>query len=223
VQAQIRVFDTKAQIVIAVNGVLAGFFGSQTSKMAELIGQRPGSIWSILLVGAGVVCIGLVLSSLLLAVNTVHPRLHVDQPNSRLFFAHIFDEFGRDYSRAASVLTSLTGEELNADVSNQILANSIVCSAKAKRFKYALFAMSGAIIVWVFVLFIQFGGQEALVGTAPTPQPAWLNSERPSVQNFYSCPPGEPTQEIGGGSVQLHGLRQHRKREEPAAPRFPAN
>jgi hypothetical protein len=68
VQTQIRVFDTKAQIVIAVNGVLAGFFGSQTSKMAELIAQRPGSIWSILLVGSGVVCIGLVLASLLLAV-----------------------------------------------------------------------------------------------------------------------------------------------------------
>lgn len=224
VQAQVRVFDTKAQIVIAVNGVLAGFFGSQTSKMAELIGQRPGSIWSILLVGAGVVCIGLVLSSLLLAVNTVHPRLHVNQPNSRLFFAHIFDEFGRDYSRAASVLTSLTVEEVNADLSNQILANSIVCCAKAKRFKYALFAMSGAIIVWVFVLFIQFAGQQALVGTAATPQPAWINSDaRPSVQNFYSCPLGKQPPWSEGGAVELHGVRQHRKTGEPTGPRFPAN
>jgi hypothetical protein len=162
VQAQIRVFDTKAQIVIAIDGVLAGFFGTQTAKMAELIGQRPGSIWSVLLLVFGAGCIALLLSSLLLAVNTVHPRLHLGQPNSRLFFVHIFHEFKRDYARAGEVLTSLPVEELSADLANQILANSIVCCTKAKRFKHALYAMSAAVIVWIVVLFVQFAVQERI-------------------------------------------------------------
>jgi len=89
VQAQIRVFDTKAQIVIAIDGVLAGFFGTQIAKMAEAIGQQHGSTWHVLLGVFDVASLILLVSSLLLAVNTVHPRLHLDQPNSRLFFAHI--------------------------------------------------------------------------------------------------------------------------------------
>ncbi len=170
VQAQIRVFDAKAQIVIAIDGILAGFFGTQTAKMAELIGQQPGSIWSIPLVAFGVVCVALLVSSLLLAVNTVYPRLHLDQPNSRLFFAHISQEFKRDYSLAGKTLTSLTPEELGADLANQILANSIICCTKAKRLKHALYAMSAAVIVWILVLFVQFAGQLVITGAGSAPQ-----------------------------------------------------
>jgi Family of unknown function (DUF5706) len=189
VQAQIRVFDTKAQIVIAIDGVLAGFFGTQTVKMAELIGQRPGSIWSILLVAFAVGCIALLLSSLLLAVNTVHPRLHLDQPNSRLFFAHIFQEFKRDYSRAGEVLTSLTVDELGADLANQILVNSIICCTKAKRFKHALYAMSAAVIVWILVLFMQFARQEEVVlGVAPPLAIAIRANQDSAANGVEKCP-----------------------------------
>src|SRR6267154_3252286 len=130
VQAQIRVFDTKAQIVIAIDGVLAAFFGTQTSKMAELIGQQPNSTFSVFLIVFAVGCIGFLVYSLLFAVATVHPRLHLDQPNSRLFFIHIAQEFKRDYSRAGEVLTSLTPDQLSADLAHQILVNSIICCTK---------------------------------------------------------------------------------------------
>lgn len=207
VQAQIRVFDTKAQIVIAIDGVLAGFFGTQTAKMAELVGQRPGSTWSILLVVFGAGCIALLLSSLLLAVSTVHPRLHLDQPNSRLFFAHIFQEFNRDYSRTGEVLTSLTVEELNADLASQILVNSIICCTKAKRFKHALYAMSAAVIIWTFVLAMQFARQEEVVtGVAPDSQslstPVKADAH-PTVQNVYFCQPWEPWQGTDGDNRRL--------------------
>jgi Pycsar effector protein len=197
VQAQIRVFDTKAQIVIAVDGVLAGFFGTQTSKMAELIGQQPSSIFSILLIVFGVGCIGFVLYSLLFAVATVHPRLHLDQPNSRLFFVHIAQEFKRDYSRAGDVLMGLTLDELSVDLAHQILVNSIICCTKAKRFKHALLAMSAAVIVWVLVLFMQFARQEeAVLGIAPVPQSRSMPNNadtRPTVQNLYFCQPEGPS------------------------------
>jgi len=193
VQAQIRVFDTKAQIVIAIDGVLAGFFGTQTAKMAELIGQQPSSIFSVFLIVFGVGCIGFLLYSLMFAVATIHPRLHLDQPHSRLFFVHISQEFKRDYSRAAEVLTSLTPEELSADLAHQILVNSIICCTKAKRFKHALLAMSAAVIVWVLVLFMQFARQEeAVVSITPVSQSRSMSNSsdaRPTVQNLYFCPP----------------------------------
>ena len=199
VQSQIRVFDTKAQLVIAIGGLLAGFFGTQTGKMAELIGQRPGSLWSILLTAAGVTCVCLVLCSLLLAVSTVHPRLSLGQPNSRLFFMHIAGEFKENYSHAADVLTALTPEQLSRDLSNQILANSVICCTKAKRFKHALFTLSVAVIVWVFVLFIQFADQEELGVINPTPRsiPALTPNAPATVQNYhyYYCAPEQSRRE----------------------------
>lgn len=200
VQAQVRVFDTKAQIVIAIDGVLAGFFGTQTAKMAELIGQQPGSTLYILLGVFDALCLVLLLCSLLLAVNTVHPRLHLDQPNSRLFFAHISQEFKRDYSRAGAVLTSLTMEELGADLSSQILVNSIICCTKAKRFKHALYAMSAAVVIWILVLYLQF---ITGVASGSQSQSAPIKADvRPTVQNVYFCQPQEPGPGTAGPDQQ---------------------
>jgi hypothetical protein len=39
VQSQIRVFDTKAQVALAIDSALAGFLGSQILKTAELGGR----------------------------------------------------------------------------------------------------------------------------------------------------------------------------------------
>src|SRR5271166_1312098 len=116
VQAQIRVFDAKAQIVIAIDGVLAGFFGAQTVKIAELLALQPSSAisWSLILIGAA--CLVALASSVMFAVFTVHPRLHLNQPHSRVFFAHLYGEFGRDYTKARQALTSVSDEDLSADL-----------------------------------------------------------------------------------------------------------
>jgi hypothetical protein len=189
VQAQIRVFDTKAQIVIAIDGVLAGYFGTQITRMAELIGQQPGSILHTFLGVFDALCIVLLLSSLLLAITTVHPRLHLEQPNSRLFFVHISQEFKRDYTRAGKVLTSLTVDELDADLASQILVNSIICCTKAKRFKHALYAMSSALVIWILVLYIQLiTGITTVSQLSPAQTKENLGS---TTQNVYFCGPDE--------------------------------
>lgn len=167
VQAQIRVFDAKAQIVIAIDGVLAGFFGSQTVKIAELLALQPSSAisWSLILIGA--TCLVALASSVMFAVFTVHPRLHLNQPHSRLFFAHLYNEFGRDYAKARQALTSVSDEDLSADLSNQILATSAICSKKSHRFKYGLFTMCGAVLLWIATLFFQFIAQHRIASSAP--------------------------------------------------------
>lgn len=204
VQAQIRVFDAKAQIVIAIDGVLAGFFGSQTIKIAELLASQHGTASSVCLVTTLFLCIGLLVISLMLAVSTVHPRLHLDQPHSRLFFAHICSEFKRDYVRAGQVLSSISNDELSADLASQILANSIICETKAKRFKHALLSMSGAVLVWIAILFFQFIVQEEAVLRAHQPDSnpkvgqtlGSRTGEVPAVQNNYFC---QPTKAMTGG------------------------
>jgi hypothetical protein len=166
VQGQIRVFDAKAQIVIAIDGVLAGFFGSQTVKIAELLALQPSSAisWSLILIGAA--CLVALASSVMFAVFTVHPRLHLNQPHSRLFFAHLYTEFGRDYAKAREALTSVSDEDLSADLANQILATSVICSKKSHRFKYALFTMCGAVLLWIATLFFQFIAQHRITASA---------------------------------------------------------
>jgi len=168
VQAQIRVFDAKAQIVIAIDGVLAGFFGSQTVKIAELLASHPSSAISLSLILIGAACLLLLASSLMFAVFTVHPRLHLNQPHSRLFFVHLYNECGRDYAKARQLLTSLSDEDLSADLANQVLATSIICSTKSHRFKYGLFAMCGSVILWIATLFFQFAAQHRITTSVTT-------------------------------------------------------
>jgi hypothetical protein len=204
VQAQIRVFDAKAQIVIAIDGVLAGFFGAQTVKIAELLALQPSSAisWSLILIGAA--CLVALASSMMFAVFTVHPRLHLNQPHSRVFFAHLHGEFGRDYTKARQALTSASDEDLSADLANQVLANSIICSTKAHRFKYALFTMCGAVLLWIATLFFQFiaqhrvtlsvaasGISRANVSADANPQP--LSTRTPSSVSSPIAPVAIPT------------------------------
>ena len=192
VQAHIRVFDAKAQIVIAVDGVLAGFFGTQTVKVAELIAQqRSPSVLSVVLAVVGVACIVTLGSSLLFAVFTVYPRLHLKQPASRIFFAHICKEFGQDYATGGLAFASLTEDELASDLSNQIVANSVICSRKAERFRNGLLLMSCALLLWIVTLFFQFLVQHDVTRSASTASPCPVASatttdrQVPAVQNIY--------------------------------------
>jgi hypothetical protein len=218
VQAQIRVFDTKAQIVIAIDGVLAGFFGSQTVKIAELSALQPSSVVSRALVLIGAACLLLLASSVMFAVFTVHPRLHLNQPRSRLFFVHIYDECGRDYSKARQVLTSLSDEDLSADLANQVLATSIICNTKSHRFKYGLFAMCGSVILWIAILFFQFVAQHritasvtgapvsrASIGADPATRPSLPSTQSAvALQPTAVIPPARPKH-----NSERHGGKQH--------------
>jgi hypothetical protein len=191
VQAHVRVFDAKAQIVIAIDGILAGFFGSQTVKLVELLGQLPNSILPVVLVATGVTCLVALGASLLYAVTTVHARLQLKQPNSRIFFAHICQEFGRNYEKARQAFSSADDDELVADVSNQILANSIICSAKAERFRKSLFLMSFAVLFWLATLVVQGLVQHQISVSLATPTRASdMGLHVPAIQNVYiGCAP----------------------------------
>ena len=155
IQAQIRAFDTKAQIVIGINGILAGFFGANALKLGEALAVASSPRTSYFMIACATLTLLLMLTSTLIAVFAIHPRLHLDQPRSYIFFAHISGEFGTNYDRMRQSFNCITEAEHVADLENQILAVSNICCRKAWLFKFALFTMAVALGLWVATLGIQ--------------------------------------------------------------------
>jgi len=71
-------------------------------------------------------------------------------------------------ARRSEALTSMSDAELNQDLASQILTNSIICGKKAHRFKYSLWAMGVAVLLWMVALLFQFRIEESM--------PDWLHS-----------------------------------------------
>lgn len=131
-KGQIRAFDTKAQVLLGVNGLLFGFITAEGAKAAEYgaAGLRVRFIF---------VCIALALAfgtsciSTFYALFVINPQLHLNQPPSKLFFCHLAADYGRDYKRAATDLASLGEQEGCLDLGGQIQVNALICDVKSTR------------------------------------------------------------------------------------------
>jgi Pycsar effector protein len=148
IQLQIRGYDTKAQIVIGFTGVLAGFLGTQAGNMTIAAVATWPQTKSFLLFTFGGTCLVFLAASLAYATCTIYPRLRLNQPPSLLFFDHIEKTSSSSYIKGREMLTKQTAEELDDDICNQIIANSIVCCKKAARFHVAITTTALAMICW---------------------------------------------------------------------------
>lgn len=131
-KGQVRAFDSKAQLLLAVNGLLFGFITAEGAKAAEYeaIGLHLRSIC---------VCVALALAFLSSCVSTlyalfvINPQLQLNQPTSRFFFCHLARDFGQNYQRAAEALSSLADDDGRLDLGAQIQVNALICNVKATR------------------------------------------------------------------------------------------
>jgi hypothetical protein len=156
VQDQIRFCDAKAQVVLGLNGILAGFLAAHTPAIASALARNwfhPLG-WG-LLIAASLYLLSLVLS-FAFALHVVLPRLDVSQPDSRVFFAHIASEYKNNYEQIAKNLPALSEEELTADCAKQVLANSHVCIMKHKALRSAWKFMSASLIFWIATWLLLF-------------------------------------------------------------------
>ena len=169
VQDQIRFCDAKAQVVLGLNGILAGFLAAQTPGIASALARNwPHALAWGLLIACSLYLLSLVLS-FAFALHVVLPRLDVSQPDSCVFFAHIANEYKNNYEQIAKALPALSEEELAADCSRQVLANSHVCVRKHWALRQAWKWMSASLIFWIatwLVLFIAIF-RAAASATAP--------------------------------------------------------
>jgi hypothetical protein len=157
VQDQIRFCDAKAQVVLGLNGILAGFLAAQTPAIASALARNlPHALGWGLLLAASLYLVSLVLS-FAFALRVVVPRLDVSQPDSCVYFAHIANQYKNNYEQIAKNLPALSEEELAADLAKQVLANSHVCVRKHGSLRNAWKLMSASLIFWIatwLVLFI---------------------------------------------------------------------
>jgi hypothetical protein len=166
IQMQIRAYDTKAQIVIGVTGALAGFLATQAGNMTIGAVSTWPQTKSLLLFAFGGTCLALLAVSLAYATCTVYPRLRLNQPSSRLFFHHIENASGSNYTKGREMFTKGTPEEFDDDICNQIIANSIVCCKKAARFHVAITTMALAMACW-FITIALYASIQAFIAFHP--------------------------------------------------------
>lgn len=167
IQAQIRTFDTKAQVALGIDSLLAGLLGTEIAKGLELANWRFDYISSMFLAVAALSAIGL-LTSALFAIFTVVPRLHLNQPKSHLFFCHLVEMYERRFGAAAKSLSALDENEIAHQLATQVQANAVICDVKATRSLFALRFMTISLILYV-VTFVPFGMLAYRSGTEKAP------------------------------------------------------
>src|SRR5947199_7715881 len=128
VQAQIRAYDAKAQIVIGIDGIVAGFLGAQAANLAKATTSFWPATSSSLLISTSSVSLLALAYSFYFAMRTIYPMREFGQPPSLLFFGHIGKQFGTHFEAGRSAYASLTDESLRDDLSNQIIAVSHICN-----------------------------------------------------------------------------------------------
>jgi hypothetical protein len=151
VQSQVRVFDTKAQVALGIDGVLAGFLGAQLIRVAEE-GARAQSMPFTVALGFSLMSFASMATSFALALNVVIPRLELKQPRSHFFFAHIVEQHGTDFDSAAKHLLYLGEERMLEQLGTQVAVNSVICKYKAERSRMALRATAAALAFYLLSL-----------------------------------------------------------------------
>jgi hypothetical protein len=148
VQGHIRAFDSKAQVVLGIDGVLAGFIAAQFSAGLDMASWHlyPLSICFIVFCGMALVSL---LISVYWAVAAVFPRLKIGQPKSHFFFLHLVELYKDDFNKAGKALIDLSEEDQLHQLASQVHANAIIASAKASRSNKAILFMTTALLIFI--------------------------------------------------------------------------
>lgn len=154
-QAHIRAFDTKAQVALGLDSLLAGFIGAEIARGVELSSWHiDGSMaWLCAFAGCSVISL---LGSMVFAIRTALPRLHLKQPKSHFFFCHLVELYGRRFGEAAKSLIALSDDQIAQELATQVQANAIICDAKSRGSQAALRLMMLSLVFYL-MSFVPFG------------------------------------------------------------------
>jgi hypothetical protein len=152
IQGQIKTFDTKAQIALGVDGLLAGLLGNQLIKATEYGASGMKYRFGIALV-ISIVSFICIAYSLFYALGTVHPQLHLKQPKSHFFFSHLVELYGRNFDGAALALVTLNDDDVALQLGTQVQTNAIICDVKARRCRKALIGSGAALLGYLISMY----------------------------------------------------------------------
>lgn len=118
----IRFADTKATAILAINGVIAGFFFSNINEVQIFLGQKPPSVVPL------AIAITFVLLSAGCSAYCILPRLG-SKKNCLIFFCDIARNYKRD-TDYETAWKKVTRSKMETDLTHQIWANSKIASKK---------------------------------------------------------------------------------------------
>jgi hypothetical protein len=151
IQGHIRAFDTKAQIALGLDGLLAGLVGTELTKGLELAHWHFD--WALIaLLVISTLSLGAVAMSVFYSILTVIPRLHLKQPRSHFFFCHLAEMYGINYHSAAKSLLAINEEQIRHELATQIQTNAVIGNVKAARSNRALQLMTAALMFYIVTI-----------------------------------------------------------------------
>jgi hypothetical protein len=134
----IRFADTKATTILAVNGVIAGFYFSNISSIQQILQQKRVALVPLLTAA------GFILISSGFSACCIVPRLKMNKSRCLILFCDIAKfESAEAYEKA--VEEEMTDGKVEKDLSDQIWANSRIAAKKYD-------AVTVSVIVFVAVV-----------------------------------------------------------------------
>ena len=120
----IRFADTKATAILAVNGVIAGFYFSNIGTIQTILEQKPIAFMPLAVAMASVVI------SVVFSAYCIIPRLKMNKSNCLIFFYDIAKNYptASDYEKA--IKEEISDEKIDKYLADQIWANSKIAVKK---------------------------------------------------------------------------------------------
>jgi hypothetical protein len=150
IQEQIRFADSKAGFIAAFNVLLFGFVASHLDKLRTMCAGKEMAtgcvVFALLLVGAYVVSTVITLA---LVVSCVLSRFGGQGRKTRMFFAHIAAQYGKNQDRYAKELGAMTCAQWLEELAFQVVEVSRLAVLKHRRVRWAACFTLCSVLLWV--------------------------------------------------------------------------
>jgi hypothetical protein len=150
IQEQIRFADSKAGFIAAFNVLLFGFVANHVDKLRALCTDEDLGRGPILL---ALVLVAIYVTSMVttfgLVVSCVVSRFAGRVRQSRVFFAHIADQYGRNHKRYGQDLAAMTSDDWLDELSGQLVEVSRLAVLKHKKVRWAAYCTLFSVLLWI--------------------------------------------------------------------------
>jgi hypothetical protein len=147
IQELIRFADTKATAILAISGVIAGFYFSNFTAIQNIMQQKSMSIIPLAIATI------LLLFTSALSAYCIAPRLKMNKSKCLIFFCDIANYKSADeYGKALS--NKMTEEQIKKQLIDQVWANSKIATKKYRAVNTAVLLFVASIVSSILFIFL---------------------------------------------------------------------
>jgi hypothetical protein len=146
----IRFADTKATAILAIDGVIAGFFFSNIETIQNVLSQKPVAIIPLIM------AVGFILISLGASAYCIAPRLKMNKSECPIFFYDISKYPSVEaYKKAAE--SEMSNDKIERHLTDQIWANSKIAERKYEAVTMSVIVFVALVITSIAFMFLASG------------------------------------------------------------------